>query len=449
MASVSQLVTYAIECFANIHRPPPSAEDLLYSSPTPVFWPLKPAGRYGRVTPDIIGAVCQHLLDDCCYRDCDRLALACRGLGLDPEWTDELIIRINEPLLDSLTLPSIKTAYQGRPESMLKRHDDLFRRSGRLREITDKCKRAGYASFDGLVRFNIRGTVHKPSQPLFPNVVGVAVKASVFTMVRDNQRLPQDKKLPCDQVNLLIVIVATAFPVPHVLCITPPPFPVMLEETHESKEEDEALGEVANFIRRLMVNANANIIIYHDLKAGSYCPFPAHCRTVIELGRSPILDPCTRIKSRSRRISQAAKDSFAFGQRVNHYTYWTLTFEIILRSIERLKGKNIVTFRYTDRIFPDKSIPSERKFSRDFVDRMVLCRFSPRDDSKTEKGLSFYTNLNAAETEELYQRQIRECIKEEGREEEYKTLLAKVRKVVAIDNSGAMSPCPCCFKSGE
>jgi hypothetical protein len=101
MASVSQLLIYVVESLADILRSPPSAEDLLYSSPTPVFWPLKPAGRYGRVTPDIIGTVCQHLLDDCCYRDCDWLALACRGLGLDPEWTDELVIRINEPLLDS------------------------------------------------------------------------------------------------------------------------------------------------------------------------------------------------------------------------------------------------------------------------------------------------------------------------------------------------------------
>lgn len=80
---------------------------------------------------------------------------------------------------------------------------------------------------------------------------------------------------------------------------------------------------------------------------------------------------------------------------------------------------------------------------------MVLCRFSPTDKSKTKKKIHLFANQNAAETEELYQRQIRECIKEEGREEEYKTLLAKVRKVVAIDNSGAMSPCPCCFKSGE
>jgi hypothetical protein len=448
MASVSQLVTYAIECFANIHRPPPRTEDLLYSSPTPVFWPLKPAGRYGRVTPNIIATVCQHLLEDRCYRDCECLARACRGLGIDTEWT-EMVIRINEPLLDSVTLPSIKTAYQGRPESILKRHDDLFRRSERLRQITDRCKQARYASFDGLVRFNIRGTVNKPSQPLFPNVVGVAVKSTVFTMVRDNRRLPEGKRLPCDQVDLLVGIVATAFAAPHVLCITPPPFRVMPEETVESREEDTALAEVAVFMRRLMVNANADIIIYHDLKAGSFCSFPAHCRTVIELGRSPTLDSCTRVKSRSRRISQAAKDNVAFGQRVNHYKYWTLTFEIILRAIEGLKGKNIVTFRYTDRIFPDKSIPSEREYSRDFVDRMVLCRFSPTDKSKTKKKIHLFVNQNAAETEELYQRQIRECIKEEGREEEYKTLLAKVRKVVHIDNTGALSPCPCCFRSKE
>ena len=440
---MSLLVIYVVESLANIHR----AEDLLYSSPTPVFWPLKPAGQYGRVTPNIIATVCQHLLEDRCYRDCECLARACRGLGIDTEWT-EMVIRINESLLDSVTLPSIKTAYQGRPESILKQHDDIFRRSGRLRQITDRCRQARYASFDGLVRFNIRGTVNKSSQPLFPNVVGIAVKSNVFKMVRDNLRLHKDKQLPGDQVNLLVGIVATAFPAPHILCISPPPFPVC-KESDTSKEEDPARGGVGRFIRRLMVESKSVIIIYHDLKAGDFCPFPSHCGTVIELGRSPALDSCTRIRSRSRRISQVAKDKAAFDQRNAHYTDWQWTFLVLLFAIEKLEGDNYVTFRYTDRIFPAKSDGAKEDFSRDFVDRMVLCRFSPTDESKTKKRIRLFANQNAAETEALYQKQIRECIKEEGREEEYKTLLAKARKVVDIDNSGTLSPCPCCFKSGE
>jgi hypothetical protein len=445
---VSQLLIHVVESLADILRSPPSAEDLLYSSPTPVFWPLKPAGRYGRVTPNIISTVGQHLLDDCCYRDCECLARACRGLGIDTEWT-EMVIRINEPLLDSVTLPSIKTAYQGRPESILKQHDDIFRRSGRLRQITDRCKQARYASFDGLVRFNIRGTVNKPSQPLFPNVMGLAVKSSVFKMVRDNHRLHKDKRLPRDQVDLLIGIIGTAFPAPHILCISPPAFPVCPEGSNTSKEKDKELGEVGKFIRRLMADSNPVIIIYHNLKAGSFCPIPPHCRTVIELGRSPTLDPCTRVKSRTRRISQVAKDNAAFDQRVAHYRDWQWTFAVLLFAIERLQGDKSITFRYTDRIFPAKSDGAKEDFSRDFVDRMVLCRFSPTEQSKTKKKIHLFVNQNAAETEALYQKQLRECIEEEGREEEYRTLLAKARKVVDIDNSGALSPCPCCFKSGE
>jgi hypothetical protein len=449
MARVSQFVIYVPESSADIHRLSPSAEDLLYSSPKPVFWPLKPAGRYGRVTPDIIAMVYQHLLDDDRCRDCDCLARACRGLGLNDEWSDYLVIRINEPLLDSVTLPSIKTAYQGRPESILKQQDDLFRRSERLRRITYRCKCAGYASFDGLVRFNIRGTVNRPNQPLFPHVTGVAVKSNVFKMVRDNRRLPLTKQLPSDQVNLLIGIVATAFPNPHVLCISPPPFQVFADKGLMTKEDNDELGQVAMFTRRLMVDANPDTIIFHDLKAGDFCPLPPHCSTVIELGRSPTLDPSTRPKSRSRRMSQAAKDMAVFQERVDHYRAWQLTFEGVLLGIERLQGKNTVTFRYTDRIFPAKSDAPKEDFSRDFVNRMVLCRFVPTDESKTKTKLAFFMKKNAADTEAIYQAQIREFIRKEGRTEEYNALLAKARKVVRIDNSGVWSPCPGCFKSGE
>lgn len=432
-----------------MHRESPSAEDLLYSSPAPAFWPLKPAGLYGRVTPDIIGTVCRHLLENPCCRALEYLGRACQILGFDDTWVDGRVIRINEPLLDSVTLPSIKTAYRGRTETILQQHDDIFRTSSRLRHITDKCNNAVYASINGLVRFDIRGTVNKPSQPLFPNVLGIAVKSSVFQLVRDNRRLPKKKQLTKNQVNLIIGIVATAFPKPHLLCISPPPFQIWHDHCDLTEQEDDELDAVTKFIRRLVTESNPTTIVFHDLKAGDFCPFPAHCNTIIELGRSPALDSCTRIKSRSRRVSQDDKDKAAFKRRLDHYSFWQYTFEVILVSIERMQADHTVTFRYTDRIFPDKTIPSVHEPPRDFVDRMVLCRFSPSDQSRTKESLAFYMNTNAAETEALYQAQIREFIRKEDREEEYKRLLAQARKVVRIDNPGVWSACPCCFKSGE
>ena len=121
-----------------MYRESPSAEDLLYSSPAPAFWPLKSAGLYVRVTPDIIGTVCRHLLENPCCRALEYLGRACQGLGFDDTWVDGRVIRINEPLLDSVTLPSIKTAYRGRTETILQQHDDIFRTSSRLRHITDR-----------------------------------------------------------------------------------------------------------------------------------------------------------------------------------------------------------------------------------------------------------------------------------------------------------------------
>jgi hypothetical protein len=379
----------------------------------------------------------------------DRLAWAGYGLGLDSGATKNMVIRVDTSLIEATTLPSIKAASKRLPEAAYREMDARFREEPATKAILDRCSEARYAVFDDLILLPANGTLGKKKTSILPNVCRLVVKGSLIDRFFENEMKSEDEdKATAEQKVYVLGMITGHIRQDHMICVGQPSFLLCTPNFSMDSPLCTQIARIAHFVRTMAAQVESKVLIYHDFRAGSFCP-PAKLTDTIYIFADPnAIIPSKQGRTGRRSLRQAisstpAKPSTKFAGRKKYYTNWYFTLSSLMADLVKSDKTRSITFRHTDRLFPAKSTaPDGISFSDDIVVRLALAHYSPRDHNKFSIDLS----KSHAEIESLYQAQVLAYIKKEGREGEYEDMLKKLRGMVQVCDTEDWGACPCCWK---